>query len=270
MKIQRKTCIFCAKGKSFKSREHVFPRWLLENLNYKNNPQPFFSTEFNTITDNFVDSTSNEFAKFNFDNFLSPYICDDCNKGWMSNLECKIKPLILPLINGEKKLEDLSKVEKRMIARWSVKTTCVIESVNFSKSSYISFDPKIIKDRQTLPPGWAVFAFTHESTNTLTWFSNNVWFIEGFLTDDLRTKCEGYKKIIFQLKNLVIATIFIGDERLKLKAVKKTHYPIDINLNYEWVTKPVAPSFNSYKGVIENSSDDLMFRFLGAFSLSII
>ncbi len=181
MKVKRNHCVFCENGKSFKGKEHVFPKWLLEELNYKTKTQPFFETEFNKIDDFKVDSESNLRAKFNFDNFRSPYVCENCNKGWMSNLEGKIKPILVPLIHGHKDLENLTKPEKLLIARWAVKTTCVIESVNFSKSSYIPFDPKVIKTRQTLPPGWAVFAFTHKATNTLGWFSNNVWFIEGIL-----------------------------------------------------------------------------------------
>ncbi len=270
MKVKRKHCLFCKNGKSFKDREHVFPKWLLEELNYKTQTQPFFETKYNEIKNFDVKSDSKLFAKFNFDNFKSPYVCDDCNGGWMSNLEGKIKPILLPLIHGQKELKDLTKQEKNLIAIWSIKTTCVIESVNFSKTSYISFDPKILKDRQTLPPGWAVFAFTHNATNTLGWFSNNVWYIEGNLTHELRTKCDGFKKTIFQLKNLILATIFIGDERLKLKTVNSVHFPIDINLNLEWISQPASPSFTSYRNVVENSSDDLMFRFLGAFSLCVI
>lgn len=270
MKVKRKNCIFCKNGESFKKKEHIFPKWISEELNYKTQPQPFFETKFKEIKDIEIKSDSRMFAKFNFNNFLSPYICDDCNGGWMCNLEGTLKPILVPLIEGVKNLEVLSKSEKLLIARWAVKTACVIESVNFTESSNFSFDPKLIRERQTLPPGWAVFAFIHNATNTLTWFSNNVWFVEGNLTDELRIKVEDCRKTIFQFKDLVIATIYIGDERLKLKAVSSTHFPIEINLNYQWTSQPATPSFTTYKNVEKDSTDDLMFRFLGSFSLCIV
>lgn len=270
MKVKRKHCIFCENGKSFKKKEHVFPDWLLEELNYKTKTQPFFETQFNKITDFEVDSVSKLRANFNFDNFRSPYVCDDCNGGWMCNLEGKIKPILVPPIHEHRGLETLTKSEKLLIARWAVKTTCVIKSVNFFKLSNFSFDPKVIRNRQTLPPGWAVFAFTHKPTSTISWYSNNVCCIEGILTDELQAKVEESRKTIFQLKNLVIATIFIGSENLKLKAVNSIHFPIDINLNYEWVSEPASPSFTSFKNVVKNSSDDVMFKSLGALSLRVI
>ncbi len=270
MKTENNNCIFCKKEMSKIGKEHIVSDWILKYLNYKIQAQPFFETQFKEINTFNVESESKLHKEISFNKFLSPYICHDCNTGWMSKIESKIALILKPIIAGNKELVTLTKSEKLLIARWAIKTTCVIESINFSELSNFSFDSQILKDRQTMPPGWAVFAFTHQATSTIGWLSNNVWFIEGILSDELKVKAEECKKTIFQLKNLIIATIYIGDARLKLKAVKPIHFPINVNLNYEWVLQPTSPSFTTYKNVEKDSSDDLMFRFLGAFSLCIV
>lgn len=62
-----------------------------------------------------------------YDSFKLNRICEDCNNGWMSDLEQQAKPVIIDLISGKTKLEALDAKEREVLARWAGKTA-IIES----------------------------------------------------------------------------------------------------------------------------------------------
>ena len=271
MKIKRNLCIFCENGKSFKSKEHVFPQWILEELDFRNNVRPFSETQVKNINNSKIDFSRETKNLKNFGNYVSPFVCDDCNHGWMSNLEGKIKPILLPLINGTSSLNILSKEEKILISRWAAKTTCVIDSVNQPTNLiYLAAEPSKIRTSPNLPPGWAVFAKTHSATNPIGFVTNDFWWIEGNVSKELEEKLKQYKRTIIQLKNLILVTVFIGDIRLKLKAVKLLHFPININLNIEWLLHPAPPSFTTFQNLEKESTENLSSEFIGALSLEVL
>lgn len=270
MNIKRRRCIFCSKDKPFKGKEHAVPQWILRELHRENVPQPFFKTDFSRIENFLVESKSEMIGRFGFRNFKSPSVCDLCNGGWLSKLENDIKPIFLPLINGESCLESLPLTSKRLIARWAVKTSIVINSVSFGDKSFSELNGRAIYNRQTLPPGWAVFGFTHSPSSSLGYFTNNVWFVEGLLPAELKERLGHCRKTILQLNHLVLATVFICDKSLQLQAVDRLHFSLDRNLDCRWIPKPASPSFTTYKNVEANSSDDRMLRFLGALSLLVL
>lgn len=194
MEIRRKQCIFCSNGKSFKSKEHVFPQWVLEELNLRNTVRPFSETSLQNINDTQPIFDRKTKAKKNFGNYVSPFVCDDCNLGWMSRLEAKAKPVLLPLIHGTGSLDTLSKEEKVLISRWAAKTACVIDSVNQPTDLiYLAAESAEIRTRYNLPPGWAVFAKTHSATNPIGFVTNDSWWVEGYVPKELEEKLKQYK-----------------------------------------------------------------------------
>ncbi len=271
MNVKKKQCIFCTNGKSFKSKEHVFPQWVLEELDFRNIVQPFSETQIK-IKNGLEFETDRKIEHYkNYGNYVSPFVCDDCNHGWMCVLEGKIKPVILPLINGTATLDELSKEQKILISRWAVKTACVIESLNKSvNSTGLAAEPSAIRTKYNLPPGWAVFAKTHKATLPIGFVSNDIWWVEGDVSNELEEKLKQYKKTVIQLKDLILVTVFIGDSRLKLQVVKSFHFPININLNIGWLSKPAPPIFNTFLGVKQESTENLLSEFVGAISLEVI
>lgn len=270
MEIKRKQCIFCPDGTSFKGKEHVFPQWVLEELNFRNQIRPFSETQ-NQVNDEQVKFETFVRRRNNYASFVSPFICDVCNNGWMSNLEGKVKPVLLPLINGTGSLNNLSEDEKTLISRWAIKTTCVMDSVNPSKNPiFIAAEPKQIRNKEALLRGWAVFAKIHKSTEPIGYLSNDYWWVEGNVSKELRENLKRFRKTLIQIKNLILVTVFLGDAKLKLKAVQSLHFPLDTNLEIEWILEPDSPSYVGFKHSADDSTVNIMSRFGGALSLRVL
>ena len=60
-------------------------------------------------------------ASIRYDAFKLNRICEDCNNGWMSDLEQRAKPVIVDLMSGNTKLEALDANEREVLARWAGK-----------------------------------------------------------------------------------------------------------------------------------------------------
>lgn len=52
------------------------------------------------------------------------WFCEPCNNGWMADLERRAKPILLPLIDGERPL--LTPAEQRVIAAWTYLKAVVV------------------------------------------------------------------------------------------------------------------------------------------------
>jgi len=98
----------------------VFAQWLLKRFGSMN-LQMGLSRE---LSDGTMQPVRREYR---VDSFKLKKICTACNGGWMSELEQSAKPLIVALVDGERKLASLSVEERCTLARW-VGKTAIIES----------------------------------------------------------------------------------------------------------------------------------------------
>ncbi len=239
MEVKRKNCIFCKNGKKFKGKEHVFPKWVLEHLSVRTQKGPLSETR-KKINENGELIFENVVKRvLSNNNYVSPYVCDECNNGWMCKLESKVKPILLPLIMGTKIPSKLTKDEKELIARWAAKTTCVIDSVGAVENpTYIDADPNFIRESDTLPKGWAVFATLHKPSRQECYERASHWLCKkGSISEELEKKLGNYPKTTIQLGHLILLTVYLGDSSLVLKAVHRFHYPIKVNLPIKYALK---------------------------------
>src|SRR5262245_55554065 len=90
MPIQRPSlCIFCNERKA-NTREHPWPKWLLECLRGQ---QPGRTTAW----------LGKERAPQSFGGELRiKCVCRPCNEGWLSDLENRVKQLLIPLLRDFK------------------------------------------------------------------------------------------------------------------------------------------------------------------------
>lgn len=271
MEIKRGVCIFCETGSSFKDREHVFPRWILKELGILTQREQYSETitEINKVGQPIFNVIVRQTK--NYDNYVSPYVCDDCNGGWMSNLEGSVKPVLLPLIHGIKSFGKLSKEERILISRWAIKTTCVIDSVDHSTEENrtpVAADGNLIRKMSTsyLPRGWGVFAMTHKPTRAVGYECNSNWYVEGKLSETLKTELAHFRRTFIQVGNLILVTAFIGSPKLILKAVGFTHYPFSINLKIQWIKQPTG-GWVGFDDLLDNSTENIAKKFAGALSL---
>lgn len=106
-------CVFCGASGPM-TREHVWPDWL-SRTGFSNEPTVIESGSLNRLP-----------AKLGPMRPLSTTVkavCDKCNNGWMSRLEQVIKPVLTPIISGQRTL-----IEEPALARlalWALKTAVV-------------------------------------------------------------------------------------------------------------------------------------------------
>jgi hypothetical protein len=98
------TCAFCGyTGKKF-APEHWAPQWLSREL----------APDIRAGVMHRIGDTPTFGARL-FEVRL-PHVCDDCNHGWLSDLENQSKPHVLPFILGN--APDPDKTDIRLVLRW--------------------------------------------------------------------------------------------------------------------------------------------------------
>jgi hypothetical protein len=277
MEIKRKTCIFCNQSGSFKSDEHVIPRWILKLLGIEKDFKGAY--EVKTLEKGVeVEKTSNiEDVSFDvqlkrsmtYDGYLSGYVCDTCNHGWMCNLEATISPILGPLILGKRHPRTLKIEEKKLIARWAAKTTCVIDSVDPSEfPTPIAANPSEIRTNQELPNGWAVFAMGHKQTQPFSYICNSKWHVSksSLIRNQDQNQLPRLRKTAIQIGNLILVSVFLGETKLRLRAIRSKHQPIGLAIPVEWIKDPLGFVIKATE-LPDNHSENIMREF--AYSLSL-
>lgn len=118
MPIVAKSCLFCgAGGAGVLSKEHVIPQWLLKHLELPADDKLFQGVA--SSADGTLSQTPRIHSSFNF---VQGHVCEECNNGWMSQLEAAAKPILVPLIDGERTIESLAEEEAQIVGKWTCKT----------------------------------------------------------------------------------------------------------------------------------------------------
>lgn len=110
-------CWMCDRTTGQRTREHVFPRWLLDELGAADEPfRPVHRDLFGRV----ISARGPIPAKA----FVAGQVCAACNGGWMSSLEVQVRPVLFPP-SGRASLDATS---QQILARWFIKTAVVLNS----------------------------------------------------------------------------------------------------------------------------------------------
>ena len=135
--MTRKCCVFCGgplSGKS-KAREHVFPSWLLEELDIADDLYQFgWLTPFGRL--------KNE-RQHVLRSSLLGFVCVRCNGGWMSQLESRTKAIFLRALDDNVETLELTHADVRLLATWSYKTAITL---NLSSNYRDLFSPRQVRE----------------------------------------------------------------------------------------------------------------------------
>jgi hypothetical protein len=125
---ERKICIFCARRDAKISAEHIWPVWshgLFGEL-----PDSYHRvTTHLTGGRNVGEATKWERAGKAFTRTIR-VACVDCNSGWMSNLENRVKPFLGPMMKGQ--WIALNADARSVVAKW-----IAMKVISFDSSDYI-------------------------------------------------------------------------------------------------------------------------------------
>ncbi|KAA1426605.1 hypothetical protein [Nocardioides antri] len=115
-------CWFCATPKAKTSREHIFPRWLTGELGVRDEEVTPMHVRLEAPNADHV------MTKRPLAGFVATRICQECNNGWMSELETTARPVL----TESPRKGRLTRAEAEILARWFAKTAVVLNvSQNF-------------------------------------------------------------------------------------------------------------------------------------------
>lgn len=112
-------CIFC--GKRPLTKEHIFPKWLAPYIpktmeNYQNVKTIFHKDRADTAAKKRAGNPHSWSVKC---------VCKKCNNEWMGTLQERVKPILLPMIKGEK--VKIEKADQHVMASWVAMATMCAE-----------------------------------------------------------------------------------------------------------------------------------------------
>ena len=111
-----RTCVFC--GSTPLTREHAYPDWIAA----------LFTSEQVTYERTIQDRRDEHAMRSSWQQ--RPFevkvraVCEDCNSGWMSDLEQEAAPLLTPMIRGQD--GELDSLAATVVATWAAKTMLIL------------------------------------------------------------------------------------------------------------------------------------------------
>ena len=124
-KPEVRKCLFC--GATADSQEHVFAEWLTKRMRARN--QKFQAAVFNGETG------LKTYGWTTPGKYRTKQVCDDCNNGWMSQLEQDFQQKVGGLIEpdwpllAEEMVQSLQD-HSEMMVRWMIKTAIIFEKAS--------------------------------------------------------------------------------------------------------------------------------------------
>lgn len=204
--MDQKVCIFCGSNLAGKaSVEHVLPQWLLDHLGIRE--REITPTHWNPQGE--VLTT----RQHHVGNLVEGRVCSTCNNGWMSTLEGQAKTLLMPLMEGNTEVVELTQDERLCLARWTCKTAFVLNSAsNFHKnvpSDHFSF---LYRFQDSLPLQVAVVAQQHHGDSTFYWLQMPFVLTSeqagGLSLQEAEKLVAASYKVSFQFKKLLLCVAY--------------------------------------------------------------
>jgi hypothetical protein len=147
--------MFC--GGPADSKEHAFPDWL--NTVFPIDEVGPTSAELFRAT-----PANSELYSWPASRVASESIrevCRSCNNNWMSELESRAKPLLVPMATGIPQL--LEQSQQIVVATWGAKTVMVCERVVGRNFNFAESDRRIVMEQDRPPAHVSVYAAAIET-----------------------------------------------------------------------------------------------------------
>jgi hypothetical protein len=163
-------CLFCGDVEGRRTREHVFPQWLLRDFALAEEAiAPLHMTsDFKLISrrlHRLVD-------------LVEGRICERCNNGWMSDLEVAVRPILGPLLAGTSELETLTKTARLTLARWTAKTAYMLNwSANYPRKVPTAH-LRTLMTAPDLPQQVVVMACPYDGDARFAWLQGPTWELD--------------------------------------------------------------------------------------------
>ena len=147
-------CIFC--GKPGLTKEHVWADWLKRYI-------PKTEVSYTSLSAT-LHPTHSEFKRKKVGGDLRSrklrVVCKSCNNGWMSQLQERAKPLLLPLIKCE--AAAFSYEDQELLSAWIAMFVMVAEHFDRYKVVSTKKERQYLRRQLKAPPNWNICIGDHE------------------------------------------------------------------------------------------------------------
>lgn len=227
-------CIFCSRPGL--SREHVWPLWAHQHVPHgrsrKHNRTVFKTSKSNP---NIVGLHHRKVHSGDVLTIKLRVVCKThCNNGWMSALETRVKPILLPLIVGAPAVLDAN--DQRIIATWATMKFMVSEfSLDAEEVVSNADERSYLMGRQEPPANWKVWIAHHKGNWHSTFFRQSS--IMGFGNDGGPTLPPGG----LYVKNTQSMIIGIGQLVISALSTRVPELQMDVPPNEREIIRRIWP-----------------------------
>lgn len=216
-----RTCIFCDSPLAgVRAEEHVIPRWLMEYLGVTDD-------QLYLAVANSHDGTIVKDRTQVAGNFVEGRVCEDCNNGWMNDLEKHTRELLKPLIEGSLNLLSISDDDRTALAKWATKTGYVLSHAAPLKKVPPTPHMRYIKDYAgAVPPHVEVFGQQSLWTADFNQIQRNQWRHIAEPPPKHPAPPEGTYKIAFQFRCLMLLVAHWSDPNSTPMISAGIHIPL--------------------------------------------
>lgn len=120
---EKRRCVFCDSDGPL-TREHAIPRWLGEVLHDMEPDSAGAEWRSHYTAGGLVERDRQH--DIHRPVVVVRAVCEACNTGWMAALEGRVKPIMEPMVRGQR--VTLSPVEQLEVATWASKTVFALEA----------------------------------------------------------------------------------------------------------------------------------------------
>jgi len=199
-------CAFCGETKARRTREHIFPRWMLDEFGWdKDYVTPtHFDVDGNVVSDRWRQ----------MNRFIAGPVCEDCNCGWMADLEGQNQRLVTELARGELDLDDIEDDVALGLARWSFKTALTLHmAANWRRVVPPDHYRYVWENASSLPEGVHVVGrVVHFDVDEFGWYESTSWWIQQearvLSAEELTAIHKRAYKVTLQLSDLLLNVAF--------------------------------------------------------------
>jgi len=180
-------CVFCGRTDSKPSREHVLAQWISREWPGKG----VWDIE-NTVTGKRFKATHIK--------LISRKPCIRCNTGWMMNLERTVKPILLPLMSGQR--TTLSSEQQALVVRWFIKTAIMHEMLGPEPYFFQPYERRALETSLEVPKPTLFFLGQYLGQKPVSTIAIHIPLVAGQGTDQA-TPVSGYSAT-FTIKQLAL------------------------------------------------------------------
>jgi hypothetical protein len=132
-------------------------------------------------------------------------VCNDCNNGWMSDLEHQARPILLPLLTRERTIASLTRDERFIVSRWAAKTVYTLCAAIQEQRVLAQQYEELRGHPDRLPAGAHVFAAQRECSLPAHYTVDATWQLSRKLAgEDDRLREKASYKACLQLGQLLL------------------------------------------------------------------